>query len=282
MPILDWTRDGKDWPNREASQFLRAGNTDWHVQVMGRGPDLLLAHGTGASSHSWAGLLPLLAERFRVIAPDLPGHAFSKAASVFNLSIPGMAQSLAGLLEALGAKPTVVIGHSAGGPVLARMAIDEMIAPDRIIALNGAFLPFKGLAATIFPPVAKALIWNPLIPQAVAWTAADRASVKRLIDGTGSMIDARGIELYHRLFTCPRHIRSTINMMARWDLDAVLADLPRLETPVELVAAERDKTVAPANQTEVAAIIPDAMVRPLDGLGHLAHEEDPSAVAALI
>ncbi|MEM9045431.1 MAG: alpha/beta fold hydrolase BchO [Pseudomonadota bacterium] len=282
MPLLDWTRDGKDWPNREASRFLRTGNTDWHVQVMGSGPDLLLVHGTGASSHSWRGLAPLLAQRFRVIAPDLPGHGFSRAASVINLSIQGMAQSLASLLSALDAKPALVVGHSAGGPVLARMILDGLIEPERLVTLNGAFLPFKGIAATVFPPVAKALIWNPLVPQAVAWTAADRKAVKRLIDGTGSTIDRRGIDLYHRLFTCPRHVRSTINMMARWDLEALLLDLPNLETRTDLVSAEHDKTVAPSNQSEIAAILPKSTLTSLPKLGHLAHEEDPGSIDPLI
>lgn len=282
MPLLDWTRDGKDWPNREASRFLRTGNTDWHVQVMGSGPDLLLVHGTGASSHSWRGLAPLLAQRFRVIAPDLPGHGFSRAASVINLSIQGMAQSLASLLSALEAKPALVVGHSAGGPVLARMILDGLLEPERLVTLNGAFLPFKGIAATVFPPVAKALIWNPLVPQAVAWTAADRKAVKRLIDGTGSTIDRRGIDLYHRLFTCPRHVRSTINMMARWDLEALLLDLPNLETPTDLISAEHDKTVAPSNQSEIAAILPKSTLTSLPKLGHLAHEEDPGSIDQLI
>ncbi|MEM1278004.1 MAG: alpha/beta fold hydrolase BchO [Pseudomonadota bacterium] len=282
MPLLDWTRDGQDWPHRGASQFLRAGTTDWHVQIMGEGPDLLLVHGTGASGHSWRGLAPVLAARYRVIVPDLPGHGFSRSASVFELSIPGMARSLAALLEALGAVPVLAIGHSAGGPVLARMAIDGLIAPKRIVSVNGAFLPFKGIAASLFPPIAKALIWNPLVPQAVAWTAADRAAVKRLIDGTGSVLDERGLELYHRLFTCPRHVRGAINMMARWDLDTLVADLPKLKTPVRLIAAQRDQTVKPFNQFETAALIPEAEVVDLPGLGHLAHEEDPAAIDQLV
>jgi len=53
--------DGADWPNRAASRKLRAGGVDWHVQILGRGPTLLLLHGTGASTHSWRDVAPLLA-----------------------------------------------------------------------------------------------------------------------------------------------------------------------------------------------------------------------------
>ena len=78
---LSWERDGRDWPNREASRFVEAGGLRWHVQQMGRGPVLLLLHGTGASTHSWRALLPLLAKSFTVVAPDLPGHGFTATPS---------------------------------------------------------------------------------------------------------------------------------------------------------------------------------------------------------
>ena len=81
MPArLDWTVDGADWPNRDASRFVEAGGLRWHVQVMGTGPVALLVHGMGASSHSWRDVAPLLASRFTVIIPDLPGHAFTDQA----------------------------------------------------------------------------------------------------------------------------------------------------------------------------------------------------------
>ena len=64
MSGLVWSRDGADWPNRDASIFVEAAGIRWHVQRMGEGPPLLLIHGTGAATHSWRGLLPLLAQHF--------------------------------------------------------------------------------------------------------------------------------------------------------------------------------------------------------------------------
>jgi pimeloyl-ACP methyl ester carboxylesterase len=74
----DWEREGRHWPNRGSSQFVRAAGLRWHVQVMGSGPTLLLLHGSGAATHSWRDLAPILARDFRVIAPDLPGHGFTE------------------------------------------------------------------------------------------------------------------------------------------------------------------------------------------------------------
>ena len=104
-----WERDGRDWPNREASRFVQAGGLRWHVQVIGAGPPLLLVHGTGAATHSWRGLVPLLAPYFTVIAPDLPGHGFTGRPAARGLSLPGMAAGLAALLDALDLDPVLAM-----------------------------------------------------------------------------------------------------------------------------------------------------------------------------
>ena len=88
------TRPGAGWPNRDASRTVRAAGLDWHVQVAGAGPVLLLAHGTGAATHSWRGMVPLLARHFTVVAPDLPGHGFTQAPANARMSLPGMAAAL--------------------------------------------------------------------------------------------------------------------------------------------------------------------------------------------
>jgi len=101
---LDWLRDGRDWPNRSSSAFVRAGGLSWHVQTAGEGDEILLLHGTGASTHSWRRLLPMLARERRVISPDLPGHAFTDALPYSRLNLPGMAEAVGHLLRKLGAR----------------------------------------------------------------------------------------------------------------------------------------------------------------------------------
>lgn len=99
---LVWERDGHDWPNRESSRFVQAGGLRWHVQQLGRGPVMLLIHGTGAATHSWRDLAPLLAQSFTLVSADLPAHAFTETPPARGLSLPGMAASMASLVDALG------------------------------------------------------------------------------------------------------------------------------------------------------------------------------------
>ena len=273
--------DGDDWPNRASSRRVAAGGVDWHVQILGDGPTLLLLHGTGAATHSWRDLAPLLAHRFRIVAPDLPGHGFSHALDARKQSLPGMARAVADLLDSLGLSPTVAIGHSAGAAVAARMTLDGDIRPDRLIALNGALKPFEGLAGRLLPGMAKGLFLNPLAPRYFAWSA-NSVAVGRLLEGTGSKIDARGAALYERLMRNPTHVAGALGMMAHWDLHALERDLPRLRPPLDLIVADNDKTVPPRGARKLAAGMTNARVHAVPRLGHLAHEEAPQQIARLI
>lgn len=275
-------RDPGDWPNRDFSRSVHAAGLDWHVQVAGRGPVLLMLHGAGAATHSWRDLLPLLARDFTVIAPDLPGHGFTDTAGSSQATLAGMAGALAKLLRALDVRPDYAVGHSAGAAILVRMCLEGSIAPRAIMAINGAFRPFGGPVSQLFSPLAKVLSLNPFVPRIFAWSASSPASVERLIRDTGSHIDRRGLELYGRLFAEPRHVAGALRMMANWDLSKMADDIRRLKIPLTLVVGANDKAVPPEQAGEIAALAPGARLIRLRGLGHLAHEEAPEAIAGLV
>ncbi len=279
---LVWERDGRDWPNRENSEFVHAAGFRWHVQRMGSGPVLFLLHGTGAATHSWRGLAPLLADRFTIVAPDLPGHGFTDMPPRDGLSLAGMARDIGELLRTLSVSPVMVVGHSAGAAIMIRMTLDGIVAPRSLVSLNGALLPFGGVASQFFSPLAKLLALNPLVPRVFAWRASDRSAVERLIRNTGSEIDAAGIEFYRRLVSDPRHVSAALAMMANWDLESMVRDLPRLKTPLLLVAGGNDRAVAADQAFRVRERIPFAKVKYLRGLGHLAHEENPELIEGII
>ncbi len=278
---LSFERDGADWPNREASAFVETRGVRWHVQRMGKGPELLLIHGTGASTHSWERLMPLLAKHFDVVAPDLLGHGFTRTKKAPDLSLAGMARAMAALLEKLDFRPKVVVGHSAGAAILARLCLDHTIKPSVFISLNGAFLPFGGAAAFLFPTIAKMLFLNPLAPRVFAW-AADRRAVENLMRGTGSRIDRRGVDLYVRLLGNPAHVAGAIGMMANWDLSRLSRELPKLEPKVVFIVGQEDRAVHPDDAAALAGAIPGASVEAIPNAGHLAHEEKPEEVCELI
>lgn len=282
---LDWNSDGLDWPNREASRFVEAGGLRWHVQCAGdrREPAILLLHGTGASTHSWRDLLPLLATHAFVVAPDLPGHGFSDAPpGRIGYTLPGMARGIAELLHALALKPRLIAGHSAGAAVAVQLCLDALAAPKALLGLNAALLPMPGVVGSMFSPMARTLAINPLVPRLFAWSAAWPGTLSRLLEGTGSSIDARGRELYGRLVRSPAHVAAALAMMAGWDLETLARRLPELRCPLQLVVGERDRTLPPDLAWQAAQRIPGCRIARLPGLGHLAHEERPAEVLRLI
>ncbi len=276
----DWAREGRDWPNRAASRFVDAGGVRWHVQIAGDGPPLLLLHGTGAATHSWRDLIPLLAKHFTVVAPDLPGHGFTASGAK---ALPAMAKAVAGLLAELDLEPTIIVGHSAGVAVGLRMALDGMVDAKVVVGLSPALLPFPGLAAKLFPTMAKLLFVNPFAPHIFAGIARGPGEVARfMLRSTGSKIDEAGIAAYAKLFGKPGHIAGTIAMMASWDLEPLKCDLPGLKVPLLLIHGDGDTAIPLAKAHEAATLVPGARLEVLSGLGHLAHEEAPERVAEMI
>lgn len=277
-----WEVEGRNWPNRPQSRFIRAAGLVWHVQIDGEGPVVVLIHGTGAGTHTWRGMLPLLAKTFKVVAMDLPGHAFTEKPQRSKLTLSSMAKAVSALLAELGVEPRHMIGHSAGAAVALRMTLDGAVAPEKIISLNGAFRPFTGLAALLFPVMARLLALNPFSAPFLAWRASAPSAVVRLIAGTGSILDEEGTDYYARLLRTERHVSATLAMMANWDLSPLLRDLRRLTSGLVLVAAANDRAVPPREATLTARLVDNAKVIKLDWGGHLAHEENPGFFAQLL
>ncbi len=244
---------------------------------------VLLLHGTGASTHSWRDLLPLLAPHFTLLVPDLPGHAFTaRPDSAAGLSLPGIAAAMAALLQTLGVAPNVIVGHSAGAAIGARLCLDGGAAPAALFSLNGAWFPPQGVAGWWYPPLAKLMAFNPVVPHLMSWQASQPQTLRRLLQGIGSPLPEEGMDWYRRLAANPRHVGAVIKMMAAWDLQPLLRDLPRLQPALHLVVGENDKAVPPAGAAQLRRYVPAAHIHRLADLGHLAHEEAPQQVADLI
>ena len=282
---LIWERDGRDWPHRETSHFVQAGGLRWHVQQLGCGPVMLLIHGTGAATHSWRDLAPLLAQSFTLVSADLPAHAFTETPPARGLSLPGMAASMAALVDTLGLDVRWVLGHSAGAAIAARMILDRRIAPQALIGLNAAMLPLDGVAGLLFPPAARLMASTSIAARLFAWRASDPAAIERLIAGTGSVLSPAGVALYARLVRDVKHVAGALAMMAQWDLKSFAPQLRELGTPLALLAGDRDRAVPPTQTQQVLAMLPQSTrstLTVLRGAGHLAHEERPAEVAQFV
>ena len=273
------------WPNPERSQFVKAAGLQWHIQhwACPEQPKILLLHGTGSSSHSWAQLAPLLAPNFDVLCIDLPGHGFTQNGSTHQASLDGMARSVSSLLNSLQIAPTLIAGHSAGAAIAIEMTLQGLVRPNCLASINGALVPLSSPASAVFSPLAKVLAKNPIAGRLFSWQAGRDGPVRQLLKATGSIVNQQMIDCYTQLVANPQHVRGALMMMANWDLLSFEKRLIELKTPLCLMACSADKTVSPRQSAQVhQRLSATSSLELIPNLGHLGHEENPALFASLL
>ena len=271
-----------DWPHANLSRRVSIRGRQWHLQRTGSGPGLLLVHGTGASTHSFRDLLPVLAARFDVVALDLPGHAYTERLGGESLTLTNMASAVGALIDGIQFRPAYAVGHSAGAAILLEMSVKGRLPASAIVGLNPALLPFGGAWQPLISPLARAFATSRLLPRLIASRARDPGAVRRMIASTGSHLDRSGIELYRTLMSREAHVAAVLSMMGNWDLEPLCRALPVVPARVTLVSGSRDLAIRDTHMSSIASIWPKVEIAgPVDA-GHLAHEERPAEIAALI
>jgi magnesium chelatase accessory protein len=283
-----------NWPNSGASRRQIAAGIDWHVQVAGDAsgarPVVLLLHGTGGSTHEWADVLPELSKTALVVAPDLPGHAFSqilpvgqtdasRAAELANpLSLPGMARAVAALLHSLQCTPHVIVGHSAGAAVALRMTLDGLVTPRAIVGLNPALIPPPDFWVDILAPFTSFFVESSWLARGAAWVAQQGGVAHQMLSSSGATLSADQLARYATLFAMPSHCAAALGMMNRWNLPALGRDAVSLAVPFTAYAGDNDKWVPTEALAQQLERIPTATMVRVPGAGHLLPEERPALV----
>jgi pimeloyl-ACP methyl ester carboxylesterase len=108
-------------------------------RMAGDGPVLLLIHGIAGSSAAWREVMPTLAERYTVIAPDLIGHGHS-AKPLGDYSLGAYASGMRDLLGALGVERATVVGQSFGGGVALQLAYQHPECCERLVLVDSGGL----------------------------------------------------------------------------------------------------------------------------------------------
>lgn len=271
-----------DLPNVDASRIVRAAGIDFHVQIAGTGPVVLLLHGTASATHTWRRLLPALAPSATVVAPDLPGHGFTVAGED-ALSLPGMAHAVRALLDTLQLEPVVVAGHSAGAAVMLRMALDGMLPGAReLVGFGASLVPPHRSYLTIAAPIVNPLVTSPLAARTATALARLPAVARILLTATGSRVDAIGLAWYERFMRSEPHVRAALVMMANFELPALLRDVPTLAIPLTLLHGSQDGYIPLAAIRAAVSRIPRASLTVVPEAGHLLHEELPMVAVTAV
>jgi pimeloyl-ACP methyl ester carboxylesterase len=122
-----------------ASQSAEVAGVNLHYLMAGHGPAVILLHGYTQTSRMWRPIMPLLAEKFTVIAPDLPGIGDSEIPKR-GLDMKSAAISIHGLVKSLGIEKARVVGHDIGLMVAYAYAAQFPSETEKLVVMD-AFLP---------------------------------------------------------------------------------------------------------------------------------------------
>jgi pimeloyl-ACP methyl ester carboxylesterase len=127
------------------SGYVSLDGLDLYYERHGAGPPLVLLHGAfGTIESCFAGLLPVLARNFEVVAVELQGHGHTRDVDR-PLSYEGMARDVAALLEALDIARAHLVGYSLGGAVALQVALDRPELVERVVYAGGASFDPSGV-----------------------------------------------------------------------------------------------------------------------------------------
>lgn len=250
-------------------------------EIRGQGHPLLLIAGVGYSRWFWNRLIPLLEDRYQIIAMDNRGAGESdKPPGPYT--VPMMAADTAGLLDALGIQGAYVMGHSLGGFIAQELAISR---PDLVAKLVLASTNHGGMK--VIPITQEAL------------------EVMTRREGDPLDLIRRGIEVACAPGFAVRHpdlvqdliayrlgnpvppdayqaqVMAGMGMAALTD-EEVDRRMAALTMPVLILTGDQDKVVPPGNADLMARKIPHAQVKIIPNTGHLFPFEDPLTTAAIL
>jgi len=119
------------------SQFVETNGIRLHCKVTGEGPLMILLHGFPEFWYSWRKQIPVLAQHYKVIAPDMRGYNDSdKPKGVKNYSLEKLVDDIRGLITAFGEEKAVIVAHDWGGAVAWTLASYFPEVIERLIVLN--------------------------------------------------------------------------------------------------------------------------------------------------
>ena len=116
VPCLALSSKAADLPKGAESQFAQVNGIRMHYVKMGEGPLLILLHGWPQTWYEWHKVMPALASKFTVVAPDLRGLGLSEKTQT-GYDKHTIANDVAALIKHLGERSAIVVGHDMGGKV---------------------------------------------------------------------------------------------------------------------------------------------------------------------
>lgn len=266
------------------------GRMQAHYRTLGEGPPLLLVHGLMTSSYSWRYVVERLAQRHRLIIPDLPG-AGATAKPIDRAFHPdALADWIGEFQDAVGISGCLTVGNSLGGYLCMRLALRRPGAIRRLVNVHSPAVPLPrlwalraGLAVPGVPALVMAVIRRDpgrFVHRLVHYYDESLKSREEAMAYGTPLASAAGAGCLIR------YLRETCDPVAFRHFATDLADRRQagkpFPVPLQLVYARQDPMVPPAVGHALMALVPDAECQWLEATSHFAHVDSPDRLLDVI
>ncbi len=256
-------------------------------RIGGSGPLLVLIHGITSSSATWDRVLPRLARRYTVLAPDLLGHGHSDKLRG-DYSIGAHANTVRDLLDALGYGRATFVGHSLGGGVALQFAYQYPERTDRLVLvapggfgrevsllLRAASMPGSGpvLALAAWRPIVQA---GTLLTQALGRFGVHGNTDLEEIGRAYALLADRGSRraFIHTLRSVVDYAGQRVSALGRIGAGNGI--------PLLIVWGENDRVVPARQGMNVHELVPHIHLKVFKRTGHFPHRDEPVRFARVI
>jgi pimeloyl-ACP methyl ester carboxylesterase len=263
-----------DWAT---SNLLNVDGIEIHYTQEGKGKDVILIHGIGASTYTWRLLIPYLARNFRVTVLDLPGFGRSTMNPKRDHGLDTQSAILIKFLDLLNIKKANLVGSSMGGAIALWLAKEFPERVESVVVLAPATHPkLLPLNVTFFSKV--------LLPSTnlLLTRTLFRQILKRVLS-RHELINDEVVENYLRPYLQNGTAIQTFIRATSVLSDRRLPDQLRgIKTPVHILYGENDLMVPRSVIHELQKRLPHATLITHPTAGHHPHEDEPAWVASQI
>jgi pimeloyl-ACP methyl ester carboxylesterase len=265
-------------PQALTPRTIEAGGITTAYLEAGSGPPVLMMHGSGpgvSGTANWQYNIPVLAEKFHVLAPDIVGFGATERPADIVYSLRAWTDHVWAFLDALGIEKTAIVGNSLGGRIALQMATDR---PERISRMVLMGSPGVGMSLTeglqalrAYEPshdTMRALLRNyfAVDPTLITDELVEIRYEASVADGA--------YEAYRAMFFDSRHKGSELGITE----DEVRA----ITTPTLLVHGREDKVVPVQVSVTMLGLLPNADLHVFSACGHWTQIERAEEFSALV
>jgi pimeloyl-ACP methyl ester carboxylesterase len=247
----------------------------------GNGPPLFLLHGFFVSHLEYDEVIDDLAQRFHVIAPDLPGFGESEKPNParYAYGIEAFSEATADLVAAFGLGRANVLGHGMGGAIALTLAAEHHELVQRLVLVDALCYPYPlNLRARLpFVPILGSFLFKQLYGRGLF-----RAYFRDDVFSAGSALPLERIDFFYDLFNTPSARESAYAVMqAVLDTRAVVARVPRVRTPTLVIWGREDRLFPFTSGQRLVREIHGAKLEIMSA-GHSPHEEQPAQFVSIV